>query len=151
MNRYGRCFPSAKVIITDPYDTQRILLIKRNGYYEPVGGKLEVDFTTRTAESLEACAVREAREELGVAIVIQGYVGSYYFFWSIDPEAFSSCAVFAGVAVQQDMTFATNADTTEYAVSPVWVTRSALSQGAVHIDPLFVGLSDVFGAYCNKF
>jgi 8-oxo-dGTP pyrophosphatase MutT (NUDIX family) len=144
-------FPSAKVIIVHPENPERILLIKRNGYYEPVGGKLEVDFGAKKAESLESCTVREAKEELGIDIKIEGYVGSYYFFWSIDPSKFSSCAVFAGKLLAQDATFISNADTGEFEVLPAWVTRSDIRQQKMVIDPLFVGLINVLLTYCDKF
>jgi len=91
-------FPSAKVIIKHPTKHNTILLIKRqiHGqiFYEPAGGKAEINFEKKKAENLEECAIREIQEELGLNIKIEEYVGSYYFFWTIDPTKCSLCAVF---------------------------------------------------------
>lgn len=50
-------FPSAKIIVRDPLDKNKILLIKRtvNGIisYEPAGGRAEINYSACTAESLE--------------------------------------------------------------------------------------------------
>ncbi len=64
-------FPSAKVIIKHPTQPDKILLIKRNGHYEPAGGKVEINFEKKMAESLEQCAIREAQEELGLIVSIE--------------------------------------------------------------------------------
>jgi 8-oxo-dGTP pyrophosphatase MutT (NUDIX family) len=90
--------PAAKVLVRDPKDISKLLLITRyvNGtyYYEPAGGKVEVDYEQQTAETLEDCAICEAHEELGVSVSIDRYLGSYYFFWAIDQNKCSSCALF---------------------------------------------------------
>ncbi len=143
-------FPSAKIIIRHPADADKILLVQRNTYYEPAGGKLEINFSTRTAENLEQCAIREAREELGLTVSIERYIGSYYFFWSIDPSKFSSCAVFVGGIVAQDKDFIANADTCELAIEPAWVSVDDVLSNKVPIDPLYIGLEDLLLDYCRQ-
>lgn len=110
-------FPSAKILLKYPEDNTKILLVRRmineKYFYEPAGGKVEIDFKNRKAESLEECAIREAKEELGVTVEINEYLGSYYFFWSIDPNKFSSCVVFAGDIIALDESFTSNIDSCE--------------------------------------
>lgn len=143
-------FPSAKIIIKDSTNNQNLLLIKRNGYVEPAGGKVEIDFKKRTAETLEQCAVREAREELGVEVEIEGYLGSYYFFWSIDPSRCSICVVFIGNIISTNPLFTTNTDSCEFATEPVWVSIDDVLSKKVQVDPLYKGLEELMLAYCYQ-
>lgn len=77
-------FPAAKVIIRHPSDSNKILLVKRTIgkqiSYEPAGGRININFQEKKAESLEECALREVREELGLIVKLERYIGSYYFF-----------------------------------------------------------------------
>lgn len=147
-------YPAAKVIIRhkDRYD--ELLMVKRGSkstvYYEPAGGRVEYNFQTRTAESLEQCAVREAHEELGVFIDIVGYIGSYYFFWEIDPQKLSVCAVFEAVLTGRDPFFKGNVDMHEAPLESVWVSVAELASNNRLIDPEYVGLEKVIQAYCQR-
>jgi 8-oxo-dGTP pyrophosphatase MutT (NUDIX family) len=147
-------FPSSKVIIRHPSDINKILLVRRNVggaiYYEPAGGKVEVDFEKRIAESLEECAIREAQEELGVTVELEKYVGSYYFFWIIAPNKCSSCAVFIGKILNEDLTFHGNKDACELAIEPVWVTIGEVLEKKIPIDPSYVGLENLLMNCCRK-
>jgi 8-oxo-dGTP pyrophosphatase MutT (NUDIX family) len=143
-------FPSAKIIIRHPYDINKILLIKRKNHYEPAGGKIEIDFEKRTAESFEQCAVREAREELGLRVGIERYIGSYYFFWSIAPNKCSVSALFEGSIISRDVAFTANADTCEFAIESAWVSVGDIVNKAAPIDPLYIGLEDLLINYCKK-
>ncbi len=146
-------YPSAKVILKYPHDNSRILLIKRliNGkyFYEPAGGKLEIDFTAKKAENLEECAIREAKEELGVTIKINNYVGSYYFFWSIDPNKCSSCAVFSADIIEADPAFTMNADECELETEPAWVTLEDLKNKKITFDQNHNNLETLIMGYVN--
>ena len=141
-------YPSAKIIIKHPTDKNKILLIKRNGHYEPAGGKVEVNFETKEAESLEQCAIREAQEELGLTVVIERYLGSYYFFWSIDPNKCSLCAVFVGNVISEDPEFMSNADLLEVAIEPAWILVDDVLNKRVLIDPLYSGLEELMFNFC---
>jgi NADH pyrophosphatase NudC (nudix superfamily) len=148
-------FPAAKVIIRDAHDPHRILLVKRtfaNGtvFYEPAGGRLEVDVVNQRAESLEECARREVLEEMGLHIQLERYVGSYYFFWSKDPTKGCSCAVFVGTIASSETTFTGNPDTTEEPLEPVWVTRDEIVSKAVPLPPVLVGLESVILDYFDS-
>lgn len=147
-------FPSSKVIIRHPSDAGKILLVRRNIrgaiYYEPAGGKVEVDFEKRVAESLEECAIREVQEELGITVELEGYVGSYYFFWIIAPKKCSSCAVFIGKIVDDDPSFYGNADACELAIEPAWVNIDEILEKQIPIDPSYVGLESLLMNCCRR-
>lgn len=140
-------FPSAKIILKHPKDKHKILLVKRkingNYAYEPAGGKIEVDFKNKRAETLEECALREAKEELGVSASIEKYIGSYHFFWSIDPNKFSSCAVFIGTILSEDENFEKNADTCELTIEPAWVNVQDIISKKITFESSYVGLQDI--------
>ena len=142
MKSTNMLFPSAKIIIKHPRDSSQLLVVKRKGYYEPAGGKVEVNFDHKTGETLEACAIREAFEELGLEVKIDQYLGSYYFFWSIDPSKASVCAVFLGSITNYDNNvFASNRDKKELLIEPQWTT---LDQIKKNINPEHIGLKEVF-------
>lgn len=148
-------YPSAKIIIKHPTDKKKILLVKRDVKgtfsYEPAGGKVEINFQTKIAENLEECAIREAREELGLVVSIDHYLGSYYFFWSIDPGKCSSCVLFIGTILEIDKNFKNNADTCELPLEPVWITVDDIVNRKIVIDKTHVGLENLILNYCNQF
>lgn len=145
-------YPSAKVIIRHPDRKNSVLLIKRslNGmrYYEPAGGKLEYNFDARIAESFEQCAIREAQEEVGALIDIGDYLGSYYFFWEIDPNKLSVCAVFEGIVKGIDPHFTGNSDAWETPLEPVWVSTEDIISNQIPINPAHIGLDKLMRNYC---
>jgi 8-oxo-dGTP pyrophosphatase MutT (NUDIX family) len=147
-------YPSAKVIVRSEDNKDMILLVQRiideKIYYEPAGGKIDVDFVTQTAESLEECAQREIQEELGVTIGIKGYLGSYYFFWHIDSKKLSICALFEGIIVKVDPEFTANGDSCELPICPVWVSMRAILTGSITINSAYVGLERLIKDYCHK-
>ena len=135
-------YPSAKVALRDPVNN-RILLLKRtiNNQvgFEPAGGKVEANFDTRIAETFEECAIREIKEELDLSIAITHYLGSYYFFWSLRPDAVSHCVLFVAdilggeiSRVQQD-----GCGELDYA----WVTLEEIKSKSLPIRDYHVGLS----------
>ena len=142
MKSTNMLFPAAKIIIKHPDNPSQFLVIKRKGYYEPAGGKVEVNFINRTCETLEACAIREAFEELGLSVKIDQYLGSYYFFWSIDPTKASACAVFLGSIINYDNNaFSPNKDCNELLIEPQWTTLDEIKK---NINPEHIGLKEVF-------
>jgi 8-oxo-dGTP pyrophosphatase MutT (NUDIX family) len=147
-------YPSAKVIVKSKDNNDMILLVKRTvnnkTYYEPAGGKVDANFQTRIAESLEECARREILEELGVAVDIQNYIGSYYFFWHIDPCKLSVCALFEGTILHIDPQFSTNKDSCELHIEPGWVSIESILNGSVAIDSTYVGLEEIMKRYYHK-
>jgi len=147
-------YPAAKVIVRNQDQKNMILLAQRTinnkQYYEPAGGRVDVDFCTRIIESFEECALREIQEELGVTVSLEGYLGSYYFFWEVDSQKASVCTVFEGVITQTDPHFVTNKDTSELPLSPSWVSMHDILNGSITIDPGYVGLEKLIKDYCHK-
>ncbi|HXW85971.1 MAG TPA: DUF1653 domain-containing protein [Candidatus Bathyarchaeia archaeon] len=142
-------YPAAKIIIRHPSDTNKILLIQRNNYYEPAGGRLEIDFNKKEAENLEECAIREAQEELNLAVTLDEYLGSYSFFWYLDPQKGCSCAVFAAsIAYQQNISIKNN-DTSED-VMPAWISVHDILQKKIPINPAHRGLENLMIKYCQE-
>jgi 8-oxo-dGTP pyrophosphatase MutT (NUDIX family) len=140
-------FPSAKIIVHDPLDKSRILLIKRtvNGTisYEPAGGRAEIDYTACTAESLEECVMREAAEELGYVVKVERYIGSYSYFWPHDLGKCSCYAVFSGIATKKIEHFTGNGDKDCWPVEPVWVTADDIMLGKIAINPTHKDLKEL--------
>ena len=138
-------FAAAKVIVTHPHHDQ-ILLVKREKKgifsYEPAGGRVEVDFDQKCAETFEVCAHREIKEELGVHIDTLVYVGSYSFFWSKRENTCSICALFLA---QMREGGEVNASTDEgcYPAYPEWISAQAILDGHVPFSPSAVGLPDL--------
>jgi ADP-ribose pyrophosphatase YjhB (NUDIX family) len=147
-------YPAAKVIVRSKDKKDMILLVKRTidnqTYYEPAGGRVDVNFEAKTAESLEDCARREILEELGVIVDIQNYIGSYYFFWSIDSRNISVCALFEGTITHVDSEFSGNKDSCELPIEPVWVSIESILNGSVAISPVYVGLEKLMKDYCHS-
>lgn len=138
-------FAAAKVIVTHPTHDQ-ILLVKREKKgifsYEPAGGRVEVDFDQKRAESLEECAQREIKEELGVHIDTLVYVGSYAFFWSKRENTCSICALFLAQMREGDEVNAI-ADEGCYPAYPEWVSPQAILEGKIHMDSAVAELPEL--------
>lgn len=137
-------YPAAKVVLRNPMDSKILLLsreIDGSVGYEPAGGKVDANFAERTSESYEDCAIREIQEELGIEIKITDYVGSYYFFWSLKPNACSHCVLFLAdivsgqvKSVQQDKCGS---------LSAVWVSVEDIREKKIPIRDYHVGLGSL--------
>jgi NADH pyrophosphatase NudC (nudix superfamily) len=142
-------YPSAKAVVYDPHNPEMLLLAMRNGHYEPAGGKLNISFVGKKAESFEECAIREAHEELGAEIVIKNYIGSYNFFWTINVNCMSACVVFSAVLIKLDDNFSENKDCEEFPVKPVWVHAQDIVNGNISIDRQFIGLESLMKRFAS--
>ena len=136
-------YPSAKALIYHPDNFAQLLMVRRNGHYEPAGGKLHVDFPKKTAETYEECALRECREELGATIEIEDYLGSFYFFWTIDQKSMSCCVTYSAKLISLESEFITNEDCGEFPVEPRWVHAVDIVNGNIPINSYFVGLEPI--------
>ncbi len=145
-------YTAAKVIIVCQSRPREILLIKRRGSYEPAGG------TIKPGEILEDCAKREVKEELGIDIRIDRYAGNYNFFWERNefdnaPIKHSTCIVFIGTILNETGSGSykvENADRDEIEFEPIWVSIKSVLNNEIHIDPKFIGLSQILLNYCNS-
>lgn len=139
--------PSAKVIIKHPYEKNLLLLIKRDVHgefsYEPAGGRAEINFETLTAENLEECAIREVKEEVGVFISIDSFLGSYSFFWPHDLTKCSLYAVFVGTFLGKDPTYLGNGTNDYWPVEPVWVKAEDILSRKLILNPVHIGLEPI--------
>lgn len=72
-----------KVILKHKDYNDSVLILKRPAYdsYEPIGGKLEIDFENQESETIEDCIRRECLEEVGLNIENLTYLGSYHYFF----------------------------------------------------------------------
>lgn len=147
-------FPSAKVVIRDPLNKERIFLVKRTIqdkiFYEPAGGKVKIEPKLKKAETLEECAIREIREELGCTFTIDQYIGSYYFFWTIAPKNCSICALFLGTLLSQNDLFQKNEDENELLITPEWVSIYDILEKRIPIDRAQVGLERLLLKIINE-
>ena len=147
-------FPSAKIIVKHPLDTNKMLLIKRNvnGFisYEPAGGRAEIHYENLYAESLEECVKREALEELGILVDIDSYIGSYTYFWPHDQSKCSNYAVFTGIILSKDKNFKGNGDKDCWPVEPIWVTKQDILNKKILINPTHKGLEEIMFNFLHQ-
>lgn len=136
-------YPAAKVVLIDPLQLDKMLLIYRaiNGTagYEAAGGRVEVNFQSKSAETFEECAIREIKEEIGVDIKLISYLGSYTFFWDIKDNTCSSCVVFLG-EIMSGAINNENSDLTEIAYEIRWVRISDVLNGCIPVRASHSGL-----------
>lgn len=148
----GKVWLASKFVVFNQDRSALLLMEKKLSdgglYYEPGGGRLEVDFESKKAESLEQCCVREAREELGLSVEIVGYLGSYPFFWDRS-EACSVCGLFE-VALCDDVAEFEVIHSQDDCGDVVfrWVQISDLGQ-KVHWSPNLRGVGELIQHYLN--
>lgn len=142
-------FPSAKVVIKHTARNNEILLVERTVqnmiFYEPAGGKIEINKHHNRLENFEECAIREIKEELGLNILITKYIGSYSFIWRINPNNTSVCVLFEGIIIGDDSLSQFNTDRSELPIKPVWVNRNNIEN--LSIDPLHYNLKNLLLLY----
>lgn len=145
-------YPAAKVILFDPNIPDKLLLIFRNVVgaegFEAAGGRVEVDFTNKTSENLEICAVREIKEEVGVDVKIHSYLGSYTFFWTFKADTCSCCAVFIGEIIGGTIG-SNNPDLTEIGVEPQWVAIADILHDRIQIGDTHRSLKPILKDACK--
>lgn len=136
-------YPAAKVVLIDPLQLDKMLLIYReiNGTagYEAAGGRVEVNFQSKSAETFEECAIREIKEEIGVDVKLISYLGSYTFFWDVKDNTCSNCVVFLGEVIGGAINNE-NSDLTEIAYEIRWVGISDVLNGCVPVRDSHSGL-----------
>lgn len=141
-------YPAAKVVLIDRANPGKLLLIYRevngHGGYEPAGGRVEVNFSDKTAENFEMCAIREIKEEVGVDVKIIDYVGSYTFFWDIKENTCSSCVVFIGEIISGKISNV-NLDQSEYPHKVKWVDKQEIIDGKILVRDNHLGLKELLG------
>lgn len=144
-------YSAAKVVLRRPRDNA-ILLISRvfNGQrgFEVAGGRVKIDFKNKISETLEQCATREIKEELGLEIKLIDYVGSYYFFWSSEADTISHCVLFWGDIVSGEVT--TFVDGCGHELKPEWVTLEDMKAKRIPIRSTHVGLPNLLAKAADK-
>lgn len=149
-------FSAAKVIIPHPTDNKLLLVsreIEGQVGYEPAGGRMDVDFDTLSAESLEECAIREAKEELNLDINIQDYLGSYYFFWHNPIENsrfFTSCVVFLANALNDINNLSKIGDIELAPIYPEWIDINDIMNEKIYIRESCIGLKNIIKSTATK-
>lgn len=133
-------YPSAKALVFHPSRPYELLMLRRNEYYEPAGGKVWVNFARKEAEDLEACAIRECKEELGATVEISRYLGSYYFFWTRLPDCASVCVLYSAQLIHLDENQLMEQDHAGFPMEPVWVNVHDIINGNTPINSSFIGL-----------
>lgn len=140
-------YPAAKVVIMHPSQPDTFLLmcqyvpVKKNGepevirpYFSIPGGRIDCDPETRTMETFEEAAIREAKEETGLDVKIVKYIGSYYFFWGRDDSGNScSCVTFL-VLPTHDRFDSSQNPVEEDPMDFQWVKKSEIASGAVDMN-----------------
>ena len=143
-------FAAAKVLILHPTE-DKLLLVSRviNGQivFEPAGGRLDVDFDQKIAETFEECAIREAKEELNLDIKLGAYVGNYHFFWERVPHpsirAFTICNVYMAESISDFSQLNKVGDLDSAPVYPQWVSYESILNGKIPFADSCIGLKDI--------
>lgn len=138
-------FVAAKIMVQHPTLDQVLLVMReRSGifYGEPCGGRVEIDWHQKRAETLEVCAQREAMEELGVEIYDLKYVGNYTFFWTKRENVCSICVLFTAKTHFTGEIKAV-ADEGCYPAYPQWIAMEDILSEKVLMDPTPLGLASL--------
>ncbi len=143
-------FAAAKVIILHPTE-DKLLLVSRviddQVVFEPAGGRLDVDFDQKIAETFEECAIREAKEELNLDIKLGVYLGNYHFFWKQVPDpsirAFTICNVYMAESLSDFAQLNVVGDLESSPVYPQWVSYESILSRRVPFDDSCIGLQDI--------
>lgn len=143
-------FAAAKVIILHPNE-DKLLLVSRmidgQVVFEPAGGRLDVDFDQKIAETFEECAIREAKEELNLDIKLGEYVGNYHFFWKCGPgpstSAFTICNVYMAESLSSFAQLNVVGDLESAPVYPQWVSYESILSGKIPFADSCIGLQDI--------
>lgn len=139
-------YPAAKVVLIDRANPGKLLLIYRevngHGGYEAAGGRIEVNFNDKSAETFEMCALREIKEEVGVDAKILEYLGSYTFFWDLRENTCSSCVVFLGEIIGGEIS-SSNLDKSEFAHETKWVDINDIKNNKIPLRDNHIGLHEI--------
>jgi NADH pyrophosphatase NudC (nudix superfamily) len=116
--------------------------------YEAAGGRVEVNFESKSAETFEACAIREIKEEIGVDVKLLSYLGSYTFFWDMTDNTCSVCVVFLGEIIGGTIKNE-NVDPNEIAYDIRWVKILDVLNGNIPVRAGLVGLKPLLVKSAN--
>ncbi len=129
-------YPGARSVIQHPENPELFLLMKQyirkeDGsiveYFSIPGGRVDADPETRTIETFEQTAAREAKEETDLDVEVVKYLGSYGMFWGRDNSG-NSCSytVFLVRALHDRVDTTKNPDQNEDAIDVIWITKDQL-------------------------
>lgn len=141
-----------KIILMHKDKPNEILFLKKPHWnlYEPVGGRLEIDFENMRSENIETCLIRECLEEINAEIRIESYLGNYNYFWTTDKKKYSFCLLFYGTIISdlKDLKLQDGSGTCKTEVE--WINKNQIKEYNLPFNDNHIGLKELVYNFFNK-
>jgi 8-oxo-dGTP pyrophosphatase MutT (NUDIX family) len=149
MNKINIC---GKVILKHKDYDDSVLILKRPAYdcYEPIGGRLEIDFENQKSETIEDCIQRECLEEVGLSIENLTYIGSYNYFWEKNGH-YNFCLLYTAFINSSLENLKKEDGFGKCLTISEWVLKKdLLSNDRVKFNPTHFGLNCLIEKFCSQ-
>lgn len=140
-----------KIILMHEDKPNEILLLKKPHWnlYEPVGGRLEVDFENKVSENIETCIIRECLEEINAEIKIESYLGNYHYFWTTDKKKYSFCLLFSGIIISDIKNLKLQDGSGACRTEVEWTNKNQIKEQNIPFSENHIGLKELIYKLLN--